>query len=167
MGRRRNWEETDLSRAWRTFLMGPRPPSVRWPRSWEQRGRSSSAVHSDSKTRPQHSAPKHRQAARAAPTDTPKPSERQHRGSPDDRVAEAQARVVRLQGAVDLLGEDNPDAAGLKTMLAEAKAQTRVAPVGERLDACLKFIERAKKRLERSRRDQSAESQSSTRNRVV
>ena len=36
----------------------------------------------------------------------------------------------------------------LKTIFAEAKAQTRVAPVGERLDACLKFIERAKKRLE-------------------
>ena len=50
---------------------------------------------------------------------------------PDDRVAEAQARVIRLQAAVDLLGEDNPDAASLKTMLAEAKAQTRVAPVGE------------------------------------
>ena len=38
-------------------------------------------------------------------------------------------------------------------MLAEAKAQTRVAPVGERLDACLKFIERAKKRLESADQD--------------
>ena len=38
-------------------------------------------------------------------------------------------------------------------MLAEAKAQTRVAPVGEQLDACLKFIERAKKRLESADQD--------------
>ena len=45
MGRRRDWQETDVSRAWRTILMGQRPP-VQWPRSWEKRGRSSSAVHS-------------------------------------------------------------------------------------------------------------------------
>ena len=62
MGRRRDWQDTDLSRAWRTFLMGPRPPSVRWPRSWEQRGRSSSAVQSHSRTRPQQSGPKTRQS---------------------------------------------------------------------------------------------------------
>ena len=152
MGRRRDWQDTDLSRAWRTFLMGPRPPSVRWPRSWEQRGRSSSAVQSHSRTRPQQSGPKTRQSTRAPPADPPKQSERQPRGSPDDRVADAQARVIRLQAAVDLLGED-PDAASLKTMLAEAKAQTRVAPVRERLDACLKFIERAKKRLESAEQD--------------
>ena len=153
MGRRRDWQGTDLSRAWRTFLMGPRPPSVRWPHSWEQRGRSSSAVQSHSRTRPQQSGPKTRQSTRAPPADFPKQSERQPRGSPDDRVAEAQARVIRLQAAVDLLVEDNPDAASLKTMLAEAEAQTRVAPVGERLDACLKFIERAKKRLESADQD--------------
>ena len=45
---------------------------------------------------------------------------------------------------MDLLGEENPDAANLKTTFAEGAAQTRDAPVGERLDACLKFIERAK-----------------------
>ena len=45
---------------------------------------------------------------------------------------------------MDLLGEDNPDAASLKTLLAEAKAQTRVAPVGERLDAA---FERAQNRI--------------------
>ena len=145
---RRDWQETDVSRAWRTILMGQRPPSVQWPRSWEKRGRSSSAVHS----KIQHSAPKPSQPSRGTPSDRSKPSDRQPRGSPDD-VAEAQARVIRLQAAVDLLGEDNPDAAGLKTMLAEAKVQTRVAPVGERLDACLKFIERAKKRLESAEQD--------------
>ena len=34
------------------------------------------------------------------------------RGSPDDRVAEAQARVIRLQAAVDFVQEDNSDAQG-------------------------------------------------------
>ena len=95
-------------------------------------------------TRPQQSGPKTRQSTRGPPTGPPKQSERQPRGSPDNHVAEAQARVIRVQAAVDLLGEDNPDAASLKTMLAEAKAQTRVAPVGERLDACLLFFERVK-----------------------
>ena len=38
-------------------------------------------------------------------------------------------------------------------MLVEAKAQTRFVPVGERLDARLKFIERAKKRLESADQD--------------
>ena len=61
--------------------------------------------------------------------------------------------MIRLQAAVDLLGEDNPGAASPKTMVAEATAQTRVTPVGERLDACLKFIERAKKRLQSADQD--------------
>ena len=114
MGRRRDWQETDLSRAWRTILMGQRPPSVRWPRSWEKRGRSSSAVHSTVPSLRRQTVPS------------------QPRGSPDDLVAEAQARVIRLQAAV---------------------CQTGLAPVGERLDACLKFIERAKKRLESAEHD--------------
>ena len=63
-------------------------------------------------------------------------------GSPDD-----QARVIRFQVAVDLLGEDNPGAASLKTMFAEAKAQTRLAPVRERLDACLRSVWRVQIKL--------------------
>ena len=72
--------------------------------------------------------------------------------SPDARVAEAQARVSRLQAALDLLGADNPDAELLKASLETAKRQCRVQPVGERLDSCLKFVERAQGRIERQKK---------------
>ena len=82
-----------------------------------------------------------------------KPSPNLHTGkSPDARVAEAQARVSRLQAAVDLLGVDNPDAELLKASLEAAKRQCRVQLVGERLDSCLKFVERAQGRVERQKR---------------
>ena len=56
--------------------------------------------------------------------------------------SKAQARVSRLQAALDLLGADNPDAELLNASLETAKRQCRVQPVGERLDSCLKFVER-------------------------
>ena len=74
-GRHWDWQETDLSR----------------PHSWEQRGRSSSAVRSHSKTR------------RSSRDRRPVSQRAGYTSSPDDRVAEA------LQAAVDLLGEDNPE----------------------------------------------------------
>ena len=106
---------------------------------------------------------------RAPPANPPKQSERPPRGSPDDRVAKAQARVIRLQAAVDLLGEDNPDTASLKTMLVEAKAQTRVAPVGERIGCMLeehRVCEKASREC-RARCDQGTGDQSFSRDRVV
>ena len=72
--------------------------------------------------------------------------------SPDARVAEAQARVFRLQAAADLLGVDNPDAELLKASLEAPKRQCRVQRVGECLDSCLKFVERAQGRVERQKR---------------
>ena len=82
-----------------------------------------------------------------------KPSPNLHTGkSPDARVAEAQARVSRLQAAVDLLGVDNPDAELLIASLEAAKRQCRVQPVEERLDSCLKFVGRAQGRVERQKR---------------
>ena len=68
--------------------------------------------------------------------------------SPDAHVAEAQARVSRLQAALDMLGADIPDAELLKVFLDIAKRQCRVQPVGERLDSCLKFVERAQGGIE-------------------
>ena len=165
MGRRWDWQETDLSRAWRTIFNGA-ASAIRsmatilgeaWAQFVSRPFQDSSAFSTEA-----HPVAGHRQTVPSLRTVNLE-------AGPDDRVAEAQARVIRLQAAVDLLGEDNPDAASLKTMLAEAKAQTRVAPIGERLDACLKFIERAKKRLESAEQgfDQGTGSQSCSRNRVV
>ena len=67
--------------------------------------------------------------------------------SPNERVEEAKARVARLEGALQLLGVDSPDAEPIKVALETARGQCRVLPVGERLDSCLKFVERAKARV--------------------
>ena len=61
---------------------------------------------------------------------------------PQQRVAEASARVERLEVALKLLGEDDPDAEPLKIALKRAKSQAQVRPVGERLDLCLQYIAR-------------------------
>ena len=65
--------------------------------------------------------------------------------SPDARVAEAQARVSRLQAALDLLGADNPDAELLKASLETAAAMSRAAR-GRTSGFLLKFVERAQGR---------------------
>ena len=69
---------------------------------------------------------------------------------PQQRVAEASARVERLQAALNLLGEDDPDAEPLKVGLKRAKVQAQVRPVGERLDLCLQYIARFKKQVARA-----------------
>ena len=167
---------------WRTILRGPRPPSVSWPQKGKRSSsaaapsKAHAPVSSVAKKVQAPTAPKSKissiQAAITAlgPDPDPvilsslrdalqrakessKPSPNLHAGkSPDARVAEAQARVSRLQAAVDLLGVDNPDAELLKASLEAAKRQCRVQPVGERLDSCLKFVERAQGRVERQKR---------------
>ena len=72
--------------------------------------------------------------------------------SPNERVEEAKARVARLEGALQLLGVDSPDAEPIKVVLETARGQCRVLPVGERLDSCLKFVDRAKGRVLKQRR---------------
>ena len=67
--------------------------------------------------------------------------------TPQDRMAEASARVTRLEAALQLLGEDSLVAAPLKVALEQARGQARLRPVGERLDSCLHFIERVKKQI--------------------
>ena len=71
--------------------------------------------------------------------------------TPQDRMAAASARVTRLKAALQLLGEDTPDAAPLKVALEQARGQARLRPVGERVDSCLQFIERVKKQIVKPR----------------
>ena len=59
---------------------------------------------------------------------------------PQERAAEAADRISRLQSALDLLGHS----------LKKVQEQSRVRPLGERLDSCLQFIERAKGRVSRA-----------------
>ena len=84
------------------------------------------------------------EALKAAKAEVPK---QMH---PQQRVAEASARVERLEAALKLLGEDDPDAEPLKIALKRAKSQAQVRPVGERLDLCLQYIARVKKQVARA-----------------
>ena len=77
--------------------------------------------------------------------------------SPDERVAEARARVVRLEAALQVLGEESPEAQPIKEALLKAREQSRVQPVGERLDSTLKFIQRSRTRIEKIQADLTRE----------
>ena len=70
------------------------------------------------------------------------------RSSPDVATEAARAKVTALEAAISALG--SADEGALKSLheaLQKAKQSTHVPPVGERLDACHQFIERAKNRL--------------------
>ena len=67
--------------------------------------------------------------------------------SPDAHVAEAQARVSRLQAAVDLLGVDSPDAELLKASLEAAKRQSVSEVCGTRPRNDRKIVEEAQQVL--------------------
>ena len=60
------------------------------------------------------------------------------------------ARVERLEAALKVLGEDDPDAEPLKVASKRAKVQAQVRPVGERLDLCLQYVTRVKKQVARA-----------------
>ena len=55
---------------------------------------------------------------------------------------------MRLQTAVDALGDDNsPEATMLRDALKKAQQDATKVPVGVRFDACAQFVERARNRL--------------------
>ena len=58
---------------------------------------------------------------------------------------------MRLQSAVDALGDDNSsEAKMLRDTLKKAQQEATSAPVGVRLDACAQFVERARNRLSKA-----------------
>ena len=67
-----------------------------------------------------------------------------------ERTSKAADRISRLQSALDFLGHDSQDAELLKASLKTVQEQSRVRPLGERLDSCLQCIERAKERVFRA-----------------
>ena len=72
---------------------------------------------------------------------------------PEASLAEANSKMVRLQGSLAALGPDDiAERRVLEDALAKVRARAIVAPVGQRLDECEKFCERAAKRVEKARR---------------
>ena len=70
---------------------------------------------------------------------------------PDVSVAEANAKVARLEGSLAVLGPDDVEERRvLEEALSKVRVRATVAPVGQRLDECEKYCERAVKRLEKA-----------------
>ena len=130
-GTGRQWVlENDLSEAvWRTTLRGPRPPSVVWPRGSDRSSVSTKGPGGLNQGRPPHQQSVKSRASKglAKPAVSP-PSVRL---SPDERVAEARARVARLEAALQVLGETSFEAQPIQKALRKAREQCRVKPVGE------------------------------------
>ena len=147
---RRGWIfDEDLSQVlWRQLLRGPRPPSVQWPR------RNVSAVDGQ---RPAKKG-KGKGQAKGAGKDVGKGAGRakgqtdvQSRRGVGEPSPEGRERVVRLQAALDAMGNaDDPEVQSLREALRKAKQAVSPGPVGERLDRCAQFIGRAEKRLQKA-----------------
>ena len=127
---RRGWRAVEVPEGWLQVIRGPRPASVQWPRAVPNSNRESrkKVAKVDLPERPV--APRPARPAR----------------SPDLVSAETAQEVQRLENAVSALGEDNPLAKPLVSALKAAKSKLE-APIGERLDSCQRFLERARKRV--------------------
>ena len=66
---------------------------------------------------------------------------------PDEVMANARARVSKLEAAIAAVGDSDPTCATLRKALARAKSQAQERPVADRIKHTNIFIERAKKRV--------------------
>ena len=114
---------------WLQVIRGPRPPAARWPSA--QKGPV-----------PRSPPTKHVVVQQVVPPDA------HRRQKPSEVRAAASTRVSRLQGALANLGpDDTEERKALEAALKKAKNQAGVLPVEDQIAMCLKFLERAKKRL--------------------
>ena len=148
----KGWHDAERTRQWLQLLMGPRPPSVQWPRlrqhvaKGQGKGRGP-MTKGDGQSRHNPAQPPQRQSPPAVARPVT-------RSSPDEAAAAAQGRVAAVEAAINALGDS--DAAALKFLQEVLKKAMQVAncgPVGERLGACTKFVERARKRLAKADED--------------
>ena len=149
---RRGWSSIAIPSGWYEVIRGPRLPSDQWPLALKRKGKGEGehpllvvSAHLVKVARlevalqalgQEQSTTKTglEEALKVAKEDVPKPVR------PQQRIAEASARVARLEA------ENDPDAEPLlKVALKKARVQAQVCPVGERLDLCLQFIARVKK----------------------
>ena len=146
----RGWKQADdiAQAVWRQILRGPRPPSVSWPAaqgkfSSKGKGKGQGVVAPSAEKRGHRDR---RWQTRGAQSDVSFVPPDSRRKSPDVLAGDNQAQIDRLERAISVLGEDSVDAAGLIATLKKVRAQS-IQPIGERLDACQQFVERARKRF--------------------
>ena len=71
--------------------------------------------------------------------------------SPDQSMEAARARVVKLQGVLTTLGEDDEKYTTILEALRMAQSRAQERPVSERIQSTQLFVERKRKRLERAK----------------
>ena len=144
MGRNRKFVlEDDLQQAvWRTILRGPRPPSAKWGRSSpaESKPGSSKQAQPGNVKKSEVKAPK--QFGQSSTT--PRVSR-----SPEEVVAAARSRVVKLRSVLATLGDDDKASATIKAALQKAEVQAQERPILEQIKSTQLYIGR--KRVEQAR----------------
>ena len=129
------WTQIEVPEGWTQIISGRRPPA-KWPLQHQKKGLVQS--------KPHPLGPALVEAIRTAKAEV---LESVH---PQQKVAEAAARVGRLEAVCALLGEDDPDAEPLEVVRKQARMHARVRLVGERLDPCVQCVTREKKQLARA-----------------
>ena len=175
---RKGWTKMDVPDGWAQIVRGPRPRSVQWPSASRQVPmRSQGAISKPREEAPKQPTPKgnpveskigrieaalkvlgqEHSDARSCLEDVLKKAKAEgvsrdvSSRPPDVSVAEANAKVVRLEGSLAALGpHDVEERRVLEEALSKVRVRATVAPVGQRLDECEKYCERAAKRSEKA-----------------
>ena len=123
---RKGWSQVDTPSGWVQIIRGPRRPLS----TTHEARRATEKVRHEGRV---HKASRQPRAAVALAVDTA-------------------AEVERFESAIAVSGEANPHARPLKDALQATKSRSKVPPVAERVEACKKFLERAKRRVARRQR---------------
>ena len=147
---RRGWHNEQWAEDWLRILMGPRPPSVHWPRAQQNRRNQSAAGQRGAGKVP--SKVENKKPESKVPKKDPEAVPKV-RVSPAEAAVKASARVARLEAALAVL-EDSDEADGaevvqLKDSLKKARVQAAPTNLG-RLDECQQYVARARRRLEKA-----------------
>ena len=67
--------------------------------------------------------------------------------TPDDDAITNPTHIEKLEKAMEILGEESPQAQGLIATLEHVRDRAVVLPIGVRLDSCQAFVERARRRV--------------------
>ena len=176
---RRGWTPIFFPAGWTQIIRCRRPPSVQWPIVHKEIPKRSHSPVSRIQAPKQQSLPKTtdpvkskimrieaaltalgqeqsearaslEEALKKARTQVPESRDTTSR-PPEASLAEANAKIVRLEGSLAALGPDDiAERRVLEDALAKVRARAIIAPVGQRLDECKKCCERAAKRLEKA-----------------
>ena len=176
---RKGWTKMDVPDGWVQIIRGPRPRSVQWPSVGRQEVpmRSQPSISKPREKAPKQPTPKghpteskigrieaalkvlgqQHSDARPCLEDVLKKAKAEgvsrdvSSRPPDVSVAEANAKVVRLEGSLAALRPHDVEERRVhEEALSKVRVRATVAPVGQRLDECEKYCERAAKRLEKA-----------------